>query len=80
MEKKDILSKFFTDYFVCRDEKKHFNSSYSKNKISHLKNLNIFYTENNMMKFSPNNISKLKSYNNTYNNYFNLYKKHSSTF
>ena len=79
MRKKDILSKFFTDYFISRDDKKHFNSSYSKNKRNHLKRLNIFFTENNIMKFSPNHIFKLKSYSNTYDNYFNLYKKHSST-
>ncbi len=79
MRKKDILSKFFTDYFISRDDKKHFNSSYSKNKRNHLKRLNIFYTENNILKFSPNHIFKLKSYSNTYDNYFNLYKKHSST-
>jgi hypothetical protein len=79
MKKKDILSKFFSDYFVSREDKKHFNSSYSKKKRNHLKRLNIFYTENNIMKFSPNNIFKLKLYNNTYDNYSNLYKKHSTT-
>jgi hypothetical protein len=79
MKKKDILSKFFSDYFVSREDKKHFNSSYSKKKRNHLKRLNIFYTENNLMKFSPNNIFKLKLYNNTYDNYSNLYKKHSTT-
>ncbi len=79
MKKKDILSKYFTDYFVSRNDKKLFNSSYSKNKRNLLKRLNIFYTENNIMKFSPNHYFKLKSYNNTYDNYFNLYKKQSST-
>ena len=80
MKKKDILSKFFTEFFISRDDKRHFNSSYSKNKRNHLKRLNLFYTENNIMKFSPNNIFKLKSYNNTNDNYFNLYKKQSSIF
>ena len=79
MKKKDILSKYFTDYFVSRNDKKLFNSSYSKNKRNLLKRLNIFYTENNIMKFSPNHCFGLKSYNNTYDNYFNLYKKQSST-
>ena len=79
MKKKDILSKFFTDFFVSRDDKRHFNSSYSKNKRNHLKRLNLFYIENNIMKFSPNHIFKLKSNNNTHDNYFNLYKKKSST-
>jgi hypothetical protein len=80
MKKKDILSKFFTNFFVSRDDKRHFNSSYSKNKRNHLKRLNLFYIENNIMKFSPNHIFKLKSHNNAYDNYFNLYKKQSSTF
>ena len=79
MKKKDILSKFFTNYLVSRDDKKHFSSSYSKNKRNYLNRLNIFYTENNIMKFSPNHIFKLKSLNNAYENYFNLYKKQSLT-
>ena len=71
MASKDILSKYFSKHYYHKNENSYFNSSYSKKK-NNLRKYDLFYTENNMLKFSPT-ITKLTINNNV--SPFNLYDK-----
>ena len=57
MSDRDILSNFFNEFFSNRKNNNKCKSSYSK-KNNYLRRYNIFCTENNILKFTPNDICK----------------------
>ena len=57
MTNKDILSGFFGEFFSKKEKNNKYSSSYSK-KRNYLIKYNIFYTENNILKFTPRDINK----------------------
>jgi hypothetical protein len=70
MTNKDILTGFFNEYFSKIEKTNKYSSSFSK-KRNYLKKFNIFYTENNILKFTPRDINK--SCRNTINIFNNFY-------
>ena len=70
MSDRDILSNFFNEYLSNKKSNNNYNSSYSKKK-NYLRKYNIFYTDNNILKFTPTDISK--SNKKTINIFNNLY-------
>lgn len=72
MSDRDILSNFFNEFFSNRKSNNKCKSSYSK-KNNYLRRYNIFCTENNILKFTPNDICKsdrktVSIFNNLYSN------------
>ena len=74
MSNKDILSKFFNEYFRKRISNSNLNNSKCK-KSNYLKKYNLIYKENNILEFSPKSISKPNYNTFTEIKPYNLYEK-----